>query len=153
LGEPVHSRPEGVAAAKQFPVNPGELVEVFQELLVGRHALASLQDLSVLFEEEGAHLPLRQAAAQVEKGAVFFTLLAVAIGAAAFEESLQERGVKGVGWESQRAQEMGLALAQGEGGEAFEVCLTHILSKIPRSRTSASENENGSGNRKRFGRT
>jgi hypothetical protein len=127
------------------------LVQLFQELLIGLHALASLKDLGVLFEQEGAHLPLGQAAAQVEKGAMLLALFAVAIGAAAFEESLQEGGVKGVGWERQSAQEMSLALTQGQGGEVCKVCLTHNISKIPQPRVSASEKENGSGNRKRLG--
>jgi hypothetical protein len=59
------------------------LVEAFQELLVGLNPTAPLDDLGWLFEQESSHLAFRQAAAQVEKGAVFFTLAAMAVGAAA----------------------------------------------------------------------
>jgi hypothetical protein len=38
--------------------------------------------------------------------------------------------VNSVSWEGEGAQEMSLALTQGEGGEAFELILTHIMSKI-----------------------
>jgi len=39
-------------------------------------------------------------------------------------------------------QQMGLTLTQRQGGEALEICLTHILSKISESRVQASKNEN-----------
>jgi hypothetical protein len=133
---------KGIAAAEQFPVNPGELVEALQELLVGLDAVAGLLDLRLLFEQQGSHLPFGQAAAQIEEGAVFLAGSAVAIGAATLEKALQEGGAKGIGWEGQRAQEMGFALTQGKGREAFELCLTHSIGKIAQSERNASENEN-----------
>ena len=51
--------------------------------------------------------------------------------------------MQGVGRKGERAQEMSFAVAQGEGGEAFEFCLTHNICKIAQSRPDASENENG----------
>jgi hypothetical protein len=44
--------------------------------------------------------------------------------------------------EGERAQEMSLALAQGESGEALEFRLTHIMSKISQAQLQASEKEN-----------
>jgi len=106
---------ESVAAAEQLPVNPGELVEAFQELLVCLHAVAPLEDLGLPFEQEGAHLPLGQAAAQIEERAMWVAGSAVAIGSATFEKALQEGGVQGIGGEAEGAQEMSFALTQGEG--------------------------------------
>ena len=62
---------------------------------------------------------------------MFFALAAVAIGAAAFEEAFQKGGVNGIGRQNEGAQEMCFALAQGERGKAFELELTHTMSKIP----------------------
>ena len=67
---------------------------------------------------------------------------AVAIGAATFEKALQEGSVDGVGREGESTQEVGFALAQGEGGEAFERYITHNMSNIARYGVKASENEN-----------
>jgi hypothetical protein len=83
---------------------------------------------------------------------VLLTLSAAAVGAATFEKALQKGGVNSVSWQGEGAQEMSLALTQGEGGEAFELILTHIMSKITPSRADASENENARGKRKRFRR-
>jgi hypothetical protein len=123
---------EGVPAAEQFPVDPGKLVQAFQELLVGLHPATALKDLGLVFEQEGSHLTFGQAAAQVEEGAVFLALMAMAIGVATFEEAFQEGGMDGIGREGEGAQEVSFALAQGEGGEALEFVLTHNMSKIPR---------------------
>ena len=62
---------------------------------------------------------------------MFLPLAAVAIGTAAFEEALEKGGMDGLGREGECAQEMSFALAQCEGGEALEFCLTHNMSKIP----------------------
>jgi hypothetical protein len=129
------------------------LVKIFQELVVGRHTVAGLLDLGLLFEQQGPHLPFREAAAQIKEGAVFLTGSAVAVGTATLEEALQKGGVKGVGRKGEGAQEMGFALTQGEGGEAFEFILTHTTCKIARRERNASENENAPRKRKRFRRT
>jgi hypothetical protein len=118
------------------------LVQVLQELLVGCHALARLEDLGGFFEQEGAHLPFRQTAAEVEKGAVLVALSTVTVGAAAFEETFQKGGVNRILREGEGVQETGFALTQGEGGEAFEFRLTHTMSKIAGSEVKARENEN-----------
>jgi hypothetical protein len=118
------------------------VVEAFQKLLVGPHALAGLQDLGLLLKQEGAHVPFGQAAAEIEKGAVFLSFSAVTIEAATFEKALQKGGVNRVLREGERAQEMSLALAQGESGEALEFRLTHIMSKISQAQLQASEKEN-----------
>jgi len=89
------------------------LVELFQELLVGINAVAGLEDLGLLFEQEGAHLPFGQTAAEVEKGAVLLPLSAVAVGVATFEKALEKGSVNCIGWEGECAQEMSLALTQG----------------------------------------
>jgi len=57
---------------------------------------------------------------------VFIALLAMTVGAAAFEETLLEGGMQEVGGQLEGVEQAGLALAQGEGGEALEVLLTHI---------------------------
>ena len=73
---------------------------------------------------------------------MFFTVAAVAIATAAFKESFQEGGVDQIGRQLERLDQMGLALAQGQGGEALELCLTHNMSKIPNQALLASKNEN-----------
>jgi hypothetical protein len=118
------------------------LVEAFQELLVGPDPVARLQDLGLLFEQEGSHLPFGEAAAEIEEGAVFFAGSAVAIGAATFEKSLQKGGVKGIGREGEGTQEMSFPLTQGEGREVLQLFLTHRICKIAGSGLNASENEN-----------
>jgi hypothetical protein len=118
------------------------LVEAFQELLVGLNSVAGLLDLGRLFEQQGSHLAFGQAAAQIKEGAVFLAGSAVAIEVATFEKALQKGGMKGIGREGERAQEMSFALTQGEGGEALELCLTHNICKIARWERNASENEN-----------
>jgi hypothetical protein len=128
------------------------LVEVFQELLIGRDTVAGLEDLGRLFEQQRSHLPFGQAAAEIKERAVFVARSAMAIGAAALEKALQKGGVDRIGREGQGAQEVGFALTQDEGREALELCLTHNIGKIAGSGHNASENENAGGKRKRFRR-
>jgi hypothetical protein len=109
--------------------------------LIGLDPVAGLEDLALSFEQQSSHLPFGQATAQIEEGAVFIACAATAIGPAAFKKALQEGGVKGVGRKGEGAQETGFALTQGKGGETFELCLTHILSKISQIQLQASENE------------
>ena len=73
---------------------------------------------------------------------MFLPLVAVAIGPAAFEEAFHKGGVDGVGRQPERLQQAGLALAQGQGREALEFCLTHIIGKIPNQGRMTSEKEN-----------
>jgi hypothetical protein len=118
------------------------LVEALQESLVGLHAVAGLEDLGRLFKQEGSHLPFGEAAAEVEEGAVFLTVSAATIGAAAFEKALQKGGVNRILREGEGAQQTRFAVTQGEGGEVYELRLTHNMSKIARPALKASENEN-----------
>jgi hypothetical protein len=128
------------------------LVEFVQKLLISLHPMPSLEDLSLLFEQEGVHLPFGQAAAQIVKRAVFFALFAAAVRASTLEKALQEGGVQRIGRQGQGAQETSFALAQGEGGEASEFYLTHIMSKIENPVGYASKNEKARSKRKRFRR-
>ena len=73
---------------------------------------------------------------------MLFALLAVAIGTATFKESFQERGMNRLGRNAEGAQQMSLALAQGQSGKVFKLILTHYMSKISRSGIDASKNEN-----------
>jgi hypothetical protein len=139
---------EGVAPAEQFPVNPRELVQAFQQMLVGFHPVARLQDLGGLFEQQGSHLPLGQATAQIEERPVLLARLAVAIRPATFKEALQKGGVQGLGREGESVQEVSFALTQGESREVFELVLTHNMSKIALFRLDASQNENARSKRK-----
>jgi len=52
--------------------------------------------LPKLVWQDGVHLPFGQATAEIKKRAMFLAFLAVAIGAAAFEEPFQEGGVERV---------------------------------------------------------
>jgi hypothetical protein len=73
----------------------------------------------------------------------------MAIGAAALEETLLKGGTEEVGGQLGVLEEAGFALAQGQGGEALELCLTHNMHKIADPRAEASENENAPRKRKR----
>ena len=86
--------------------------------------LAGLGDLGVGFEQQAAHAALGQAALEVEEGAVLLALMAGTLGASASQEPFQERGVDEVRGQREGAQEVGLALAQGQGGEALPFALT-----------------------------
>src|SRR5208282_102216 len=139
---------QGVASAQQLPIDLGKLIQARQRLLVSFDTAAGLADLWFAFEQQSAHLSPGQAAAQIEERAVPFPLAAVAIGPAAFEEALQEGGVDGVGRQPEGLEQAGLALAQGQGGEASEFCITHNMSKIPRWGRMTSEKENAPQTRK-----
>jgi hypothetical protein len=110
--------------------------------LVGLDTVTRLQDLGLVFEQQGSHLPFGQAAAEIEEGAVFLARSAMTIGPATLEKALQKGGMEGVGREGEGAQEMSFALTQGEGREALGLVLTHNICQIARSRPEASEKEN-----------
>jgi hypothetical protein len=106
---------EGVAAAKQFPIDPGKLLQALQELSVRLDAAPGLDDLGLFLEQQSAHLALGQTSAQIKKGAMFFALAAMTIGAAAFEEAFEEGGMDRLGGHFEGLEEMGLTLAEGQG--------------------------------------
>jgi hypothetical protein len=112
---------EGVPAAEEFPIDPGEFLQLGQKLLVVLHALTALGDLGGLLELEGTHLTLGQTPAQVKEGAVLVALLAMTVGAATFKETLLKGGVQEVGGQLGGLKEPGFALPQSQSGEALEV--------------------------------
>ncbi len=102
-------------------VNLADLVEALLDLRVSGETLARLLELVGSFEQERLHLAFGKAAVEVKEGAVLGARgVAVAVGLATFHEALDQGGVEEVRWEFKGAQEVGLALAQGEGGEAGE---------------------------------
>ncbi len=109
-------------------VNLADLVEPFLDLGVSGQALARLLDLVRSFEQERLHLAFGKAAVEVKERTVLGAAgVAMAVGLATFHEALDQGGVEEVRWEFKGAQEVGLALAQGEGGEAGErLYLAHI---------------------------
>jgi hypothetical protein len=106
--------------AQQFPVNPGDLVQGLQKLLVSLDPLAGLEDLGLALEQESSHLAFGQTAAQIKEGAMLWSLAAMAVGAATLEEAFQKGGVEEVGGQFEGLEQADFALAQGQGGEARE---------------------------------
>jgi hypothetical protein len=113
-----------LVAPQQFQIDPGELVEGFEQVAVGLDRLAGLDDLSVGFEQQAAHATFGEAAVEVEEGAVFVALMAGALGAPAGQEPFQQGGVNEVRRQLEGSQEVSFALAQSQGGEALDLALT-----------------------------
>lgn len=89
-----------------------DLIQHQQHLSLGRHTETCLMDLVCGLEQQRLHLPFGEAAVEIIKGAVpGAAAMAVAIGFAAFEQSLHEGGVQEMGREFKGAQQMSLALA------------------------------------------
>ena len=65
----------------------------------------------------------------------------MAIGTPTFKESFQERAMNCLGGNGESAQQMSLALAQGQSRKVFQLVLTHNMSKILGSSLAASTNE------------
>jgi hypothetical protein len=111
---------QGFTPAQQFPINPGDLVQGLQKLLVSLDPVAGLEDLGLAFEQEGSHLAFRQTAAQIKEGAMLWTLAAMAIRAATLEEAFQKGSMNEVGRQFERLEQADFALAQSQSGEALE---------------------------------
>jgi len=111
---------EGFAAAQQFGINLGKLFDQFHKLGVSGGASAGLLLLVGSFEKELTQAPGRQAEGQIIIGAVFLALVAGAGGFATSEELLDAGGAQEIGRWAQLLEESALALAQSEGGFAFE---------------------------------
>ncbi len=109
-------------------VNLADLVEHLLDVRVSREAVAGLLDLVRGFEQERLELAFGETAVEIKEGAVFRTgTVAVAVGFATLHETLDEGGVEDFWGKLKRAQQVGLALAQGQGGGAGEgLYLTHI---------------------------
>lgn len=70
------------------------------------------------FEQKLLDVSGSQALGQIVEGAVFFSLVAVAIGFAAFSESFDEGSAHQVRMNRNLSEQSGLALAQGQSGAA-----------------------------------
>jgi hypothetical protein len=107
---------KGFVAPQQFQIDPGELVERFEQLAVSLDRRTGLGNLGVGLEQQAAHAAFGQAAVEVEEGAVFVALMARALGPATGQEPFEQGGVDEVRWQLEGTQELSLALAQGQGG-------------------------------------
>jgi hypothetical protein len=101
--EPVHSsrrRDQRFTAAEQFVIDLADFVEHLLHLGISGHTLTCLVDLVRGFKQERLHLAFGEAAAEIKEWAVLRTAgVAVAIGFATFEESLDQGGVQYLGRE------------------------------------------------------
>ena len=98
-----------------------DFIEHLLRLGISGNTLTGLVDLVRGFKQERLHLAFGEAAVEIKERAVLGTAgVAVAIGFATFEESLDQRGVEHLWGQSKRAQETSLALAQGQGGGVLE---------------------------------
>ena len=99
-------------APEQFVIDLADFVEDLLHLRISGQTLAGLSKLR-RFEQERLHLALGEAAVQIEEGPVFSagSRVALAVGLATFEVSLDEGRVKDLRRESEGAQQMSLALA------------------------------------------
>jgi hypothetical protein len=98
------------------------------DLGISGHTLARLLDLGRGFEEEGLHLAFGKAAVEVKERTVLGSPgVAKAVGFATFHVAFDQGGVQEVGAQFKGAQEMRLALAQGQRRGALErLYLAHI---------------------------
>jgi hypothetical protein len=87
-----------LTAAEQFVIDLADLVEHLKHLGISGHAEPGLVDLVGGFKQERLHLAFGEATVQIIEGAVLGTAsMAMAIGFAALEESLDQGGVEEVG--------------------------------------------------------
>ena len=109
-------------------IDLADLIQRLQHARISGQTLTRLLDLLRGLQQQRLHLAFGEAAVEVKKGAVLgAAAVAVTVGFAAFEEPLDQRGVQELGRESKRAQQMRLALAQGQGGRAGQrLYPTHI---------------------------
>jgi len=92
-------------------IDLADLVEQPLHLGISGHTLTCLVDLVWGFKQQRLHLALGEAAVEIKEGAVLGAAgVAVAIGFATLEESLDQGGVQEVGGQFKGAQELGLAL-------------------------------------------
>lgn len=108
-------------------IDLADLIEHLLRLGISGNALTRLVNLVRGFKQERLHLAFGEAPVEIKERAVLGTAgVAVAIGLATFEESFDQGGVEHLWGELKGAQEMSLALAQRQGGGAFErMYLTH----------------------------
>ena len=109
-------------------IDLADLIEHLLDLGVSGHTLTGLSDLVRGFQQERLHLAFGEAAVEIKERAVLGTAgMAVAIGFATFEEAFDQGGVEHLRSQLKGGQQMRLALAQSQGGGAFErLHPTHI---------------------------
>jgi hypothetical protein len=109
-------------------IDLAELIEHPLNLGISGQALARLADLGGRFQQERLHLPFGKAAVEIKERAMLGPGgVAVAVGLATLDESLDQRGVEDLWGELKGAQQMSLSLAQGQGGSALKrLYPTHI---------------------------
>jgi hypothetical protein len=105
-----------------------DLIKHQLRLGISGHALPGLVNLGLGLKQERLHPPFGEATIEIKERSVLGTLgVASALGLAAFEKSLNQGGVQEFGRKLKRAQQMSLALAQGQGGSPLEgMYPTHI---------------------------
>ena len=102
-------------------IDLAELIQHLQRLRVSARTLARLFNLCGGLKQQRLHAPWTKAAVKIKERAVAGTAaVAVAVGLAALEEPLDERGMQEMGRQFKGSQQMGLALAQRQSGGAFE---------------------------------
>ena len=98
-----------------------DLIQHLHHLPISGHTLTCLVDLVWGLEQQRLHLPFGEAAVEIKEGAVLgAATVTVAVGFATFEKSLDQRSMQEMGREFKGTQQMSLAMAQGQGGRAFE---------------------------------
>jgi hypothetical protein len=97
-----------------------DLIKHQLRLGISGHALPGLVNLGLGLKQERLHPPFGEATIEIKERSS-------ALGLAAFEKSLNQGGVQEFGRKLKRAQQMSLALAQGQGGSPLEgMYPTHI---------------------------
>ena len=115
-------------APEQFVVDLADFIEHLLCPGIGGHTLAGLHDLLRGFEQKRLHLAFGETAVEVEKRAMPGAGgMAAALGLAALKIAFDDGGVQEVRGKGKGAQQMRLALAQGQSGPAVEgLHTTHI---------------------------
>ena len=88
--------------------------------------LLGLALLGLSFEKKFFHPSHRQALGQIIEGTVRRTLMAGAVGLAAFSEASDEGGAQNIGMDLEELEEAGFAFSQSEGGTADGMYPSHI---------------------------
>jgi hypothetical protein len=129
---------------QQLGIDLGEFLQLLLQLEVMVDAASSGLLLGRSLEEELVDLTNRQALSQVVERAVLLAIVvAMAVGLAATGETLYEGSAQGVGAHLDLREQESLALAQGEGGFAGAVYLSHTYGKDTKNAARVNKKENG----------
>jgi hypothetical protein len=108
--------------AEQFVIDLADFIKGLLDLGIGGQALAGLRDLVGGFEQQRLDLAFTEAAVEVKERAVLGTAgVALTLGLTAAEKTFEQGSVKEMGGQLEGAEQMRLALAQGQGGGAAEL--------------------------------